>query len=292
MGGSSSEREISLKSAAAVKEWITPLFDEISVYDFSAELPRFLNEYKKIDVVIPVFHGRGGEDGTVQGFLQTLGIPFIFSGVGAHALGMEKAWTKSVMACEGVRTATWKTIRRGDMVSFECPSVVKVPDAGSSVGVFLVKDEAMFAEALEKAFAMSETILIEDFIVGREFTVPIVEIDGEAQALPVIEIKSKNAFFDLESKYDPNLADEICPAEIGVELAQRLQDAALKAHLAIGARDLSRSDFMVDEQGRVWFLEINTIPGMTRASLLPKAVKVAGLEMGELFRGWIGRVMR
>ena len=285
-GGTSSEREIALRSTTAVRGWLTDRF-EVSVYDLPADLDRFIGERKLFAVAVPMFHGKGGEDGVIQGFLKTLGVPFVFSDVEAHAIGMDKIAAKTVVSAVGVPTTASRVVHRGEALPFERPTVVKVPDSGSSVGVWLAKDEASFLDALKRGFAQSDRLLVEDFIEGREFTVPVVDYDGKTQALPVIEIRSKKSFFDLESKYDPLLADELCPAPIPSELTEHLQELALVAHRAIGARHVSRTDFMVDASGKPWFLEINTIPGMTEASLLPKSVKAAGMTMEVLLDGWI-----
>lgn len=135
-------------------------------------------------------------------------------------------------------------------------------------------------------------MLIEDFIEGNEFTVAVVDDEGGAVALPVIEIRSKNQFFDYESKYDPALCDELCPAPIDNDLAERLKDVALTAHKMIGARHLSRTDMIVDSAGAIWFLEINTIPGLTSASLTPKAITAAGLRLEDLLMVWIDDAIR
>lgn len=290
-GGTSSERAIALRSAAAVDGWLSGRHT-VSTFDLPADLDRFISARTSFDVAIPVFHGAGGEDGTVQGFLETLGVPYVFSGIEAHAVGMDKVVAKTVASAAGVPVVPSRVVRRGESIAFERSSVVKVPDGGSSVGVFLAKTAAAFRDALERGFGQSDRLLVEDYVEGREFTVPVVEYDGRTRALPVIEIRSKKEFFDLESKYDPSLAEELCPAPIPGELEERLRDLALRAHLAIGARHVSRSDFIVDASGHPWFLEINTIPGMTEASLLPKSVRVAGLTMEALFDGWIASPRR
>jgi D-alanine-D-alanine ligase len=289
-GGTSSEREIALKSAEMVIELLGS--SEVRRYDFPNELDRFLSERDEIDVVIPVFHGRGGEDGTIQGFLETLNLPYVFSSVAAHALAMDKAKTKLVVSAVGVKTPASRVIRRGDVVSFEGPVAIKPMDGGSSVGVSIAHDSESFARGIAEGLTHGESVLVESFIQGDEFTVAIIEEEGKSLALPVVQIKSKNAFFDVESKYDPALAEEICPALISEDLRNRLQDAALLAHRSVGARHVSRSDFIVDRDEAVWFLEINTIPGMTSASLLPKAISAAQKDFGTVLRGWIDSVAR
>lgn len=287
-GGTSSEREIALQSAKTIQAALADRFD-VTVFDFPSQIDDFVARRIGFAAAIPVFHGRGGEDGTVQGFLTTLGIPFIFSDVQAHAVAIDKALTKKLVALEGVRTSPGELIRRGETVVWDGPAVVKPVDGGSSIGTAIVKNETDLPAALAAAFERSDRALVEKFVEGREFTVGIVEENGKNVALPVIEIRSKNPFFDYQSKYDAALAEEFCPAPIEEELASRLQNAALLAHKAVGARHLSRSDFIVDADGQEWFLEINTIPGQTANSLVPKAIRASGRDFGSLLAEWVSR---
>lgn len=285
-GGTSSEREIALASAEGVRSALGDRFD-VSRFVLPEDMDKFLSEHRSIDVVVPVFHGRGGEDGVIQGFLRTLNLAFIFSDVEAQALAANKALAKNLVAKIGINTPKAILASSGEALVYAGPVAVKPLDGGSSIGVSIVKDEAAFAGAVAEALKLSPSVLIEDFIEGAEFTVPIIETKNGLRALPVIEIRSKTGFFDLASKYDPALVDETCPACIAHELAAALSEAALKAHQAIGARHMSRSDFIVDKEGMIWFLEINTIPGQTANSLIPKAVKAANIDFGELLAEWI-----
>lgn len=147
--------------------------------------------------------------------------------------------------------------------------------------------EAAFLEGMKVAFKYSDTLLIEKYVSGEEYTVAVVEENGQSVALPVIRIYSKKKFFDYESKYDTNLVDEVCPAPIEDRLRKELQRLAVSIHELIGARHISRSDFIVDQAGKIWFLEINTIPGQTLQSLVPRAVSASGRDFGELLNSWI-----
>jgi len=285
-GGTSSEREIALASADLVQNALGGRFEMVR-YDLPNDLDRFLAERSTIDAAIPVFHGRGGEDGVIQGFLRTLNIPFIFSDVEAQALAANKSLSKFLAAKQGIATPEAIVVSQKDTVVYKNPVVVKPLDGGSSIGIAIVRSAATLGAALSDAFAQAPKVLIEDFIDGDEYTVPVIETGAGVAALPVILIKSKTEFFDLRSKYDPSLVEEICPAPIADALSDELKDAAVKAHFAIGARHLTRSDFIVDRQGKVWFLEINTIPGLTVNSLTPKALKVAGIDFGDLLASWI-----
>ncbi|MBI4592218.1 D-alanine--D-alanine ligase [Candidatus Uhrbacteria bacterium] len=281
-GGTTSERDVALKSAENVRKALEENF-EVEVFDLPEDLDRFLAGRARFDVAVPVFHGRGGEDGTIQGFLETLGLPYIFSGVEAQAIGMDKVMCKELARVSGLKTANWNVLGSGDLMKWTHPVVAKPVDEGSSVGVQLIKDAAL----LEQMVPATRRLLVEDLIEGKEFTVAVVDHEGGTVALQVIEIRSKKEFFDFESKYDPTLCDELCPAPISDDLAERLKDVALTAHKMIGARHLSRTDMIVDNDGTIWFLEINTIPGLTSTSLTPKAIAAAGLRLEDLLKSWI-----
>lgn len=286
-GGTSAEREVALKSAENVRKALEENF-EVEVFDLPADLSRFLERHSEFAVVAPVFHGRGGEDGVIQGFLESLGLPYIFSRVEAHALGMDKAVCKVLARHHGLKTPDWKIVEAGEIPVWERPVVVKPVDEGSSVGVTLACDAATYSSF----FPATRRLLVEDLIEGKEFTVAVVDHGDESVALPVIEIRSKNEFFDFESKYDPALCDELCPASIDDALARRLKYVALAAHKMIGARHLSRTDMIVDQASEIWFLEINTIPGLTGASLTPKAIATAGLRLEDLLKIWIDDTLK
>ncbi|MEK7620405.1 MAG: D-alanine--D-alanine ligase [Patescibacteria group bacterium] len=286
-GGTTSEREVALKSARNVRAALEENF-HVEVFDLPTDLDRFLASRAEFMVAVPVFHGRGGEDGVIQGLLETLGTPYIFSRVEAHAIGLDKAMCKVLAKHNGIKTADWKIVEAGENPVWERPVVVKPVDEGSSVGVTLARDETTYSSL----FPSDRRLLVEDLIEGQEFTVAVVDDVHGTMALPVIEIRSKKEFFDYESKYDPALCDELCPAPIDDNLAERLKDIALTAHAMIGARHLSRTDMIVDKQGDIWFLEINTIPGLTSASLTPKAMNAAGLRLEDLLTVWIEDVLK
>ncbi len=288
-GGTSSERAIALLSAGNVAAALASRF-ETTIFDLPNDLERFLGERGSFIAAVPVFHGKGGEDGTIQGFLKTLGVPFIFSDVAAHAIGMNKWITKELAEASGLATSPGRLVRAGETMPYEQPVVVKPLDGGSSIGVSIARSQPELDAALRSALALSSTALVETFVSGDEYTVAMVDVQGKPTALPLIQIKSKHAFFDYESKYAADLVDEICPAPAPPELAARLANAGLTAHAMIGARHISRSDFIVDQNGKIWFLEINTIPGATLNSLVPKAMRAANLDFGELLAEWINSV--
>lgn len=251
------------------------------------------NEQRRLDVVFVAIHGQWGEDGTIQGMLELLGIPYVGSGVLASALAMDKVMAKTVLAAHGIEVPVgivvsrtgWpeereSTLARAEALGF--PLVVKPVRQGSSVGVVMVDATQQLLPAIEQGFALDDRVMVEERLLGTELTVGVIGNGPSLRALPVIEIATKAEFFDYRAKYDPALTDEICPARISAELAARVQQMAMDAHNALGCRDMSRTDFIATADGRVVALEVNTIPGMTANSLLPKAARVAGIEFGEL----------
>lgn len=241
----------------------------------------------KIDVVFPVLHGPFGEDGTVQGFLELLGVPFVGSDTLGSALAMDKEMAKKVFRAEKIPTPdSWalskKTFRQV-LPKIKTPCVVKPMNLGSSVGMTRVLDRRDLPVAVHLALLADRKgeALVEKYIKGREITVPIF---GE-RALPVIEIipKRKGDWFDYLVKYDPSLVDEVVPARISSQLTREAKALALKSHQALKCRHLSRVDMMIEERtNKIYVLEVNTMPGMTNASLYPKSAASAGISFAKL----------
>jgi D-alanine-D-alanine ligase len=288
-GGTSSEREIALASAEKVRGYLSDAHG-VSVFDFPNDLESFLSRRDEFAVAVPVFHGKGGEDGTVQGFLETLGMPYLFSGVAAHAVASDKDLAKRVAATAGVRTAPWRVVACGEEaadalrdVGFPC--VVKPVDGGSTLGVSVARDATELDAALASAFRYAPRALVERYVGGDEFTVAVADVAGRPVAMPVVQIKPGGGLYDYDAKYGSHSAQKLCPAPIADGLAERLRNAALTVHKAIGARHLSRADFIVDAAGEIWFLEINTIPGLS--VLFPRAVAASGRDLGGMIARWI-----
>ena len=246
---------------------------------------------RRIDVAFLALHGEFGEDGTIQGTLDILGIPYVGSGTLASALAMDKAMAKKVLAADGVPVPRGIVVERSafhaDRVAearraaeAALPSVVKPACQGSSIGMSLVGRADEMDAALDKVFRHDRRALVEERLSGTELTVGVLG-NRELQALPVVEIVPKHAFFDYEAKYDPALSEEICPARISTDETARAQDLALRSHLSLGCRGLSRVDMVLTAKGPV-VLEVNTMPGMTINSLLPKAAKAAGIAFPDL----------
>jgi len=236
------------------------------------------------EVVFLALHGMCGEDGRVQAALDLLGIPYTGSGYLSSAIAMDKDLTKRLAAPHGVSTPKWERVRygAGDIPALAerlaLPCVVKPVDSGSSIGVSIARDRRQLETALEIGLELGGDCVVEQYIAGRELCVGILQ----GKALPSIEIIPKEGFYDYENKYQPGAAEEICPAQIPPEWERRLGEAALTVFRVLGLSVYSRADFIVTDDGTPWFLEINTLPGMTPTSLLPQEAAAAGMDYGEL----------
>lgn len=278
-GGTSGEREISLLSAKNIQQQIS--FAKTELFIFPEERAKFFEQRKIFDCVIPMIHGVGAEDGVLQGFLDTLEIPYIFSRVESHAIALDKKITNILVRELGVRIADQYNFVFPDKITFPC--IVKPRFGGSSLHV-AISD----INELKRIEQNKEEYICEAFIKGREFTVGVIDSPKGQEALPVMEIKTDAEIFGWEQKYNPEkLAQEICPAQIDQELSGRLQKLALSVHQFFKIRHVSRSDFRVNQKNEIFFLEINTIPGMTKTSLVPKQAIAAGYTLEELIQFWI-----
>ena len=312
MGGRSSEREVSLKSGKNVSRsldaaaynaipveitedgrwigWNSTLELQLAV---RLEPAKFRVGGEKVDVVFVALHGRLGEDGTVQGLLEMMGVPHTGSGVLASALAMNKLFSKKIFLQEKIPTnkfveldaASWlndgaqalSTITTG----LGRPVVVKPACEGSSVGINIAESDAEITDALNVAFSYGESILVERYLKAREIQCGIVG-NKKPYALPLIEIVPKKEFFDFEAKYTPELAEEIVPALISDEDTKNIQDISLRAYQAFGCRGFARVDTFLLEDGQIFVSEINTIPGLTASSLFPKEAEAAGIRFPDL----------
>ncbi|MBQ9045618.1 MAG: D-alanine--D-alanine ligase [Oscillospiraceae bacterium] len=236
------------------------------------------------DVVFMALHGRIGEDGRVQATFDMLGIPYTGSGFLGSAIAMDKDLTKRLVAPEGVRTPKWQLVESASLdVDAVCavatyPCVVKPDDSGSSIGVAIAQNEAELRAALAEAAREGSRILVEQYVSGREVQIGIL---GD-KCLPSIEIIPAEGFYDYKNKYQPGAAKEITPAPVPPEVEQELARQAMIVFKTLGLRAYSRADFILDAEGKLWFLEINTLPGMTPTSLVPQEAAVVGIEYGAL----------
>jgi D-alanine-D-alanine ligase len=275
LGGPGPEREVSLRSGAAVARALRSLgafVQEVDVKNSSLSLP------EPIDLAYNMIHGTFGEDGQIQEILERQGIPYTGEGVAGSQLAFDKILSKRKFDEHGVPTGRWHVIAAGQRPRLEVPFVVKSPRQGSSVGVHIIKDSADLDAALEDCFRFGEAVIVEEFFSGRELTVGIL---GDV-ALPVIEIVPREGFYDYQHKYTKGASEYFVPAPIGDEATQAVQYAALAAKRALGLEIYSRVDVILASDGSLNVLEINTIPGMTETSLLPKAAAAAGLDFPTL----------
>lgn len=264
MGGESSEREVSLASGKKVISNLDKGKYEVVGVDVPSELDKVVG----CDVAFIAMHGKGGEDGILQGYLETLGIKYTGCGVLASAVGMDKKIFRELMERNNILMPKETT---------KIPCVVKPNNGGSSVGVSIVKKIEDLEKAIDEAKKYDENILIEEFIEGKEISCGIL---GD-EVLPVIEIVSKNEFFDYEAKYSEGRCEEICPARLESEVTKKVQEIALRVFKIIGGKGFARVDMIV-RNNQPYVLEINTIPGLTPNSLLPKEAEVAGYSYSEL----------
>lgn len=292
LGGRSSEREVSLASG---KEILNHLFEArygVGTFDPATDLEALVAQSKTFDVAFPALHGPLGEDGTIQGLLELLGLPYVGSGVLSSALCMDKSATKDVYRAKGLPVASDTLAPSSDdpgqaaeraLGLLGTPVVVKPLNQGSSVGLTIASDKDEAAKALEDAWRLYPVALIEKYIQGRELTCAVLG-NADCRALPPIEIvpAEGHRFFDYDAKYVPGHAQEICPAPLTPAETEAVSDLAVRAHKALGCRGLSRTDFILDPSGAFFLLETNTLPGFTTNSLLPRASRAAGMEFGAL----------
>ena len=255
------------------------------------------------DVVLPILHGRFGEDGTVQALLAGAGIPFVGSDMAGSAVAFDKVRAKEIVTCHGIRTPDYDVVEvaacrsgRRDRIEawgerFGFPFIIKNPRGGSSVEVRVVQDEGQALAAFEELAESAERLMIEAFIAGRELTAGVLEDreEGGPVALPLVEIRPhEGRFFDYHEKYAQDGAEELCPAPVDDEITAEAQRIGLAVHRALGLRGLSRTDLILDAEGVLHFLEVNTIPGMTERGLVPLAAASSGLDFPSL----VGRLVR
>lgn len=282
MGGLSAEREVSLKSGAAVQAALVSRGYHAVAIDVDRSIADTLRQ-QHIDAAFIALHGRYGEDGCIQGILELLAIPYTGSGVLASALAMHKRFSKEIFKSAGLCISPYICVSGTDPIPSELPfgypAVVKPAQEGSSVGISIVKKPSDLVRAVEEARQYDHLVLIEQYIKGREIQVGILN----DAAVGAIEIIPKNEFYDFEAKYSEGFAEHVFPAPLTDALSAKVQAEAVKAHTALGCSCYSRVDFLVTEDGDCYLLEVNTLPGMTALSLLPEiACKGAGLSFEDL----------
>ncbi len=288
-GGISSEREVSLNSGDQVFESLDKTKYDVRRYDPKTDLAKLIEDASQIDAALIILHGPYGEDGTVQGLLELLDIPYQGAGVLGSALSMNKLAAKQIYEAQGLPVPAYMVVERSQQPQTDglvrrlgLPLVVKPATAGSSIGMSIVRQAEELPQALEQAFEHDTRILVEAYIDGVEITGAVLGND-EPQALPLIEIipDNEHLFFDYEAKYTAGVTQEICPARIDAALTEKAQQIAVTAHKALYCTGYSRTDMMV-RGNEIFVLETNTIPGMTRTSLFPQAAQAAGISFSQL----------
>ena len=294
-GGLSAERDVSLKSGDAVERALDPQKYEVRRYDPREDLGSLVKNRGNMDLALVLLHGRYGEDGSIQGLLDLLGIPYVGSGILGSAMAMNKKIAKIILKNEGLSVVDDFTLSDGGAFSLEqildrlgASTVVKPVSEGSSLGVSICHSREELAKGIDEGFQYDREILVERFLSGKELTCCVLG-NRSLEALPVIEIipNPQYPFFDYQAKYTPGATREICPARISQAEAEEVRSCAIRAHRALQCRDWSRTDMILFE-GRVYVLETNTIPGMTETSLVPLAARTAGMSFPHLVDRLIG----
>ncbi len=285
MGGTSAEREVSLSTGRQILNALDPEKYAVTALD-TQDMPALLASLteNRPDVCVIALHGRGGEDGTLQGLLDLLGIRYTGSGVLASALAMDKAMSKRVLTAAGVLMPQDVTLKRGETMptgAMPLPLIVKPNAQGSTIGMSIVREASEMDAAVTLAFQNDDTVLVEQFITGTEITVPILGNDV-LEILPIVEIVPAKGFYDYEAKYTAGATDEIVPARIPDAVAAEARRIAALCHQTLGCRGMSRTDMIVTAQNEIYTLEVNTIPGMTPTSLLPRSAEAAGFPFPKL----------
>lgn len=286
-GGHSAEREVSLRSGQAVLKAL----QEAGVAAFAFDPQEQPLSSLQADKVFIVLHGRGGEDGTMQGALQLLGLPYTGSGVLGSALAMDKIRCKWLFQAQGLPTAPFLVARpehcdyAAMLAQLGGKVMVKPANEGSSIGMSAASTAAELAAAIATAHQYDQEVLLERWIDGREFTIAVLN----DEVLPIVEMRTPRAFYDYEAKYQANSTEYLCPAPLTAELTQAMQATALAAFKAVGASGWGRVDLMLDQQGQHYLLEVNTVPGMTEKSLVPMAAKAAGYSFQQLVLAILGQ---
>jgi D-alanine-D-alanine ligase len=291
MGGQSSEREVSFKTGQAVLgSLLRSGYDAVAI-DVGPALYQTLQE-QKVEIAFLALHGPGGEDGAIQGFLESIGMPYTGSGVRASAIGMHKEVTKTQLAVQGIPVPRAAVMLRGQSRSLasvlsstklKLPVVVKPASQGSTIGVTILRKPSQWKSALELAHRYDEEAMVEAFVPGHEVTLSILSAqDGSLLALPPVEIVAPDGFYDFSAKYQKGKTRYLCPAPLSKPLTRLITQMAIKTFRILGCQGAARVDFRITPKGKPYVLEINTVPGMTETSLLPMAAAQAGISYDAL----------
>lgn len=288
-GGLSTEREVSLRTGKAIYDALQEKPYETVLIDVNRDLAEQLKEVKP-DVAVIALHGQYGEDGSVQGMLEILGIPYTGPGVMASAVAMNKIYTKKILVYEGIPTPEFAVVNGRDakpeelakqiLSKVQPPMVIKAANQGSSIGIYFVFEEDDVIKGVNECLKYENEILAERFIKGRELTVSVIG-NSEPAALPILEIVSDSGVYDYHAKYTAGASSHFV-AQLSEQTAEEISDLAVRTYKAIGCKGLSRIDFFLSEDNKPYVIEVNTSPGMTATSLFPDAAKAAGISFPDL----------
>lgn len=300
MGGTSSEREVSLKSGTAIYRALKSLNYRVASLDVGGDICGVLKK-KNVDIAFIALHGGHGENGALQGMLEVMNIPYTGSGILASALAMDKESSKKVFLYHKLPVAPFVVIHRADFRSllrkgsvsrnalktgFRLPWVIKPVSEGSSIGVEIVKSLSSLQQAMSRAFSYGDKVIIEKFIEGREVQIGVLN----NKVLGGVEVRPALEFYNYQAKYTAGLTEYVLPPKLGRRIYERAKKVALSAHIALGCSGATRVDLIVGREGTPHILEVNTIPGMTETSLLPKIALTAGLSFPALLEGILGGI--
>lgn len=291
MGGQSSEREVSLRTGQAVHQSLLRRGYDAVAIDVTDRLPQDLQD-QQVRIAFLSLHGPGGEDGTIQGFLETIGMPYTGSGVQASAVGMHKVVTKTLLAARDIPVPGGTVVQRGQASSLakvlkaaklKLPVVVKPASQGSTIGVTIVRQPKAWKEAVALAHRYDSDAMVEAYIPGHEVTVSILRTKtGPPTVLPAVEIVAPDGFYDFSAKYQKGKTRYLCPAPLPAKITRTIGALARRTYEVLGCEGAARVDFRITPKGRPYVLEINTVPGMTETSLLPMAAAQAGIDYDSL----------
>ena len=289
MGSNSPEREISMKTGKAVEKALLEMSYEVECIDFTDDLSSNIPKLSKCDLVFNALHGGIGENGTVQGFLECMEISYTGSGVFASSVCMNKHFSKFIASQLGYKTPDWILLKKGIQIPLldYFPVIVKPNSQGSTVGLTLVENKVDLEKAVGHAFEYGDEVLLETFIPGRELTVSIV---GD-KILPIVEIIPSNELYDYKCKYTEGMSKYVCSPELPVNLSEEIKQTGKKIYKQIGCTNYGRIDFRLNEDNIPWFLEVNTLPGMTDTSLVPMAAHKIGWSFEFLIETIVNEAM-
>src|SRR3954469_7951517 len=293
-GGLSHERDVSLRSGRRVAEALRDAGLDVEVRDVDASLLGHLHDDPPA-CVVPLLHGESGEDGAIRSVLELARVPYVGSRPAPCRIAFDKPVAKAVVGREGTQTPEWVTlpaetfrelgagaVMSALVAALGVPLMVKPAQGGSALGCSVVRDESALPGAMVGAFAYGDTAIVERFVTGTEVAVPVIDNGDGPRALPAVAITPDGGVYDYTARYTAGATEFQVPAKLDDDIAAECARVAVAAHEALGLRDLSRSDLIVDEDGTVWFLEVNVAPGLTETSTVPLALQAAGLDLGEV----------